>query len=202
MESGYTLWNLNFSRTVAGITKWFWVTIEGYLSYLLPKFKDLVPTNLGSGAIWTRRKCVTVTADYCSTLPATSITFCSSFRCTENRWNAALNSLSWLSAKPGWESRPWSTRCSCQTCTRTARFHQSRNEWSERRSCKRRPWSVKGLVDVTCSVSDYYTIVEFRERFFWNWVRTLLADTCAFSQLYDVINRNGRLIHCKFNSVK
>ena len=46
-----TLWNLNFSRTVAGITKWFWVTIEGYLSYLLPKFEDLVPTSLGSGAI-------------------------------------------------------------------------------------------------------------------------------------------------------
>ena len=46
-----TLWNLNFSRTVAGITEWFWVTIEGYLSYLLPKFEDLVPTSLGSGAI-------------------------------------------------------------------------------------------------------------------------------------------------------
>ena len=30
MESYYsdTLWNLNFSRTVAGITKWFWVTIS------------------------------------------------------------------------------------------------------------------------------------------------------------------------------
>ena len=51
--SGYsdTLWNLNFSRTVAGITKWFWVTIEEYLRYLLPKFEDLVPTSLGSGAI-------------------------------------------------------------------------------------------------------------------------------------------------------
>ena len=51
--SGYsdTLWHLNFSRTVAGITKWFWVTIEGYLSYLLPKLEDLVPTSLGSGAI-------------------------------------------------------------------------------------------------------------------------------------------------------
>ena len=32
--------DLNFSRTAAGITKWFWVTIEGYLSYLLPKFED------------------------------------------------------------------------------------------------------------------------------------------------------------------
>ena len=53
VESGYsdTLRNLNFSRTVAGITKWCWVTIEGYLSYLLPKFEDLVPTSLGSGAI-------------------------------------------------------------------------------------------------------------------------------------------------------
>ena len=39
--------DLNFSRTVAGITKWFWVTIEGYLSYLLPKFEDLIPTSLG-----------------------------------------------------------------------------------------------------------------------------------------------------------
>ena len=36
---------------MAGMTKWFWMTIEGYLSYLLSKFKDLVPTNLGSGAI-------------------------------------------------------------------------------------------------------------------------------------------------------
>ena len=43
--------DLNFSRTVVGITKWFWVTIEGYLSYLLPKFEDLVPTSLGSGPI-------------------------------------------------------------------------------------------------------------------------------------------------------
>ena len=51
---------------MAGITKWFWVTIEGYLRYLLPKFEDLVPTSLGSGAILTRRKCVTVTADYCT----------------------------------------------------------------------------------------------------------------------------------------
>ena len=39
--------DLNFSRTVAGITKWFWFTIEGYLSYLLPKFEDLIPTSLG-----------------------------------------------------------------------------------------------------------------------------------------------------------
>ena len=50
---------------MAGITKWFWVTIEGYLSYLLPKFEDMVPTSLGSGAIQTRQKCVTVTTDYC-----------------------------------------------------------------------------------------------------------------------------------------
>ena len=51
--SGYsdTLWNLNFSRTVAGITKWFRVTMEEYLSYLLPKFEDLIPTSLGDIAI-------------------------------------------------------------------------------------------------------------------------------------------------------
>ena len=30
--------NMNFSRTVTGITEWFWVTIEGYLSYTLTKF--------------------------------------------------------------------------------------------------------------------------------------------------------------------
>ena len=68
VESSYsdTLWNHNFSRTVAGITKWFWVNIEGYLGYLPPKFEDLVPTSLGSGAIRTSRKCVTVTADYCT----------------------------------------------------------------------------------------------------------------------------------------
>ena len=50
---------------MAGITTWFWVTIEGYLSYLLPKYEDLVPTSLSSGAIQTRRKCVSVPADYC-----------------------------------------------------------------------------------------------------------------------------------------
>ena len=43
--------DLNFSRTVAGITIWFWVTIEGYLIYLLPKFEDLIPTSLGDIAI-------------------------------------------------------------------------------------------------------------------------------------------------------
>ena len=43
--------DLNFSRTVAGITKWFWVTIDGYLSYLLPKFEDLISTSLGDIAI-------------------------------------------------------------------------------------------------------------------------------------------------------
>ena len=37
---------------MAGITKWFWVTIKEYLSYLLPKFEDLVPTSLGSGDGW------------------------------------------------------------------------------------------------------------------------------------------------------
>ena len=43
--------DLNFSRSVAGITKWFRVTIEGYLSYILPKFEDLIPTSLGDIAI-------------------------------------------------------------------------------------------------------------------------------------------------------
>ena len=52
---------------MAGITKWFWVTPEGYLSYLLPKFEALVPTNSGSGAIETSWKCVSVTADFCTT---------------------------------------------------------------------------------------------------------------------------------------
>ena len=33
------------------MTKWFWVTIEGYLSYILPKFEDFIPTGLGSGAL-------------------------------------------------------------------------------------------------------------------------------------------------------
>ena len=39
--------NMNFSRTTTGMTKWFWVTMEGYLSYILPKFEDLVPTKKG-----------------------------------------------------------------------------------------------------------------------------------------------------------
>ena len=43
--------DLNFSRTVEGITKWFWFIIEGYLSYPLPKFEDLIPTSLGDIAI-------------------------------------------------------------------------------------------------------------------------------------------------------
>ena len=34
---------MNFSRIGAGITKWFWVTVKGYLSYILAKFEDLVP---------------------------------------------------------------------------------------------------------------------------------------------------------------
>ena len=54
------------SDTVAGITKWFWVSIKEYLSYLLPNCEDLVPTtSWDSGAIETRRKSVTVAADYC-----------------------------------------------------------------------------------------------------------------------------------------
>ena len=43
--------NFNFSRSVTGIKKWFWVTIEGYLSYILAKFEDFIPTGLGSGAL-------------------------------------------------------------------------------------------------------------------------------------------------------
>ena len=43
--------DLNFSKTAAVITKWFWVTTEGYLSYLLPKSEDLIPTSLGYIAI-------------------------------------------------------------------------------------------------------------------------------------------------------
>ena len=57
--------DLNFSRTVAGITKWLLVTTEGYLSYLLPKFEDLIPTILADITIKNRRKSVTLTADYC-----------------------------------------------------------------------------------------------------------------------------------------
>ena len=44
--------NLNFSKTVTGITKWFWVTIKGCLGYTLSKFEDLVPTSLSSGPRW------------------------------------------------------------------------------------------------------------------------------------------------------
>ena len=43
--------NFNRFMSVAGIVKWFEVTIKGMLSYLLPKFEDLIPTSLGSGAI-------------------------------------------------------------------------------------------------------------------------------------------------------
>ena len=53
--------NLNFSRTVTGITKWFCFTIEGYLSYLLPKFENLVSTILGSGAIWKVSQIIMIT---------------------------------------------------------------------------------------------------------------------------------------------
>ena len=52
--------NLNFSRTAPGITKWFWVTIEGYLSYFLPKFEDFVPTGLGSGALYIHARTYTL----------------------------------------------------------------------------------------------------------------------------------------------
>ena len=43
--------NLNRFMSVSGIIKWFEVIIKGMLSYLLPKFEDLIPTSLGSGAI-------------------------------------------------------------------------------------------------------------------------------------------------------
>ena len=43
--------NFNRFMSVVGIVKWFEVTIKGMLSYLLPKFEDLTPTSLGSGAI-------------------------------------------------------------------------------------------------------------------------------------------------------
>ena len=33
------------------MTKWFWVTIGGYLSYILPKFEKFIPTGLGYGAL-------------------------------------------------------------------------------------------------------------------------------------------------------
>ena len=50
--------DLNFSKTEAGITKWFWVTIEGYLSYLLPKFEDLIPSSLGDNSnLKSSKKC-------------------------------------------------------------------------------------------------------------------------------------------------
>ena len=34
--------NLNFSKTIAGITEWFGVTIKGCLGYILSKFEDLI----------------------------------------------------------------------------------------------------------------------------------------------------------------
>ena len=43
--------NLNFSRTGTGITKLYWVTIEGYLCYILPKFEDFIPTGLDYEAL-------------------------------------------------------------------------------------------------------------------------------------------------------
>ena len=47
------LGNLNRFMSVSGIIKWFEVTIKGMLSNLLPKFGDIIPTSLGSGAIFT-----------------------------------------------------------------------------------------------------------------------------------------------------
>ena len=48
--------NFNRFMSVVGIVKWFEVTIKGMLSYLLPKFEDLTPTSLGSGAIKKRSR--------------------------------------------------------------------------------------------------------------------------------------------------
>ena len=92
---------MNFSRTVADITKWFWVTIaiEGYLNYLLPKFEDLDPTSLGSEAIYTRLKCVTVTADYCI----------GCFHCMGDREGIATNCL----ATTG--TSAWTTACTASS---------------------------------------------------------------------------------------
>ena len=50
---------------MAGITKWFWVTIEGYINYLLPKFVDFVNSSLVLEQYKPVEKCVIVTADYC-----------------------------------------------------------------------------------------------------------------------------------------
>ena len=43
--------NLYRFMSVAGIVKWFEVIMKGMLSYLLPKFEDLILTSLGSGEL-------------------------------------------------------------------------------------------------------------------------------------------------------
>ena len=43
--------NLYRFMSVASIVKWFEVIMKGMLSYLLPKFEDLIPTSLVSRAI-------------------------------------------------------------------------------------------------------------------------------------------------------
>ena len=42
---------VNFSRTVAGIIKWFWVILKGCLSYNLLKFDGSITTIGGSGQL-------------------------------------------------------------------------------------------------------------------------------------------------------
>ena len=53
LNGAQTVWhhpwgNLNFSITVTDITKWYWVIIREYLSYILPKSEDFIPTGLVS----------------------------------------------------------------------------------------------------------------------------------------------------------
>ena len=57
LNGAQTVWhhswgNLNSSITVTDITKWFYVTIKEYLSNILPKFEDFIPTGLVSGTLY------------------------------------------------------------------------------------------------------------------------------------------------------
>ena len=67
------LGNMNFSRIGTGITKWFWVTIKGYLSYILHKFEDIAPTSFGSGVFIIL---FYMTHTVCSKLASSSFCFC------------------------------------------------------------------------------------------------------------------------------
>ena len=44
--------NLNVSITVTDITKWLWVAINEYLSYILLKFEDFFLIGLVSGTLY------------------------------------------------------------------------------------------------------------------------------------------------------